>query len=435
VAAADTTIRPLWKRPAIVAGAVAGVLVAVLIAVKLSTSAPPAPGLAVLASAPREGTVGQPYSAALTASGGKAPYRWSVSKNGLPPGLILDPATGAINGIPAEDGTYDFSIRASDQGSQTVDTALTVLIRPKVAPPGSPLELEAARLSPFTVGENYNFRMQASGGKPPYVWSLQKGPGWLTIDGSGTLGGKPLSAGRIRFEVHVKDAAGGTRQQPFTEEVASPATTVVTPPTPALKVITSSLPEGTVGQPYTGKLQGEGGKPPYGWSVSGDPLPMGLTLNSKTGEITGTPSVAGTANLTIHLSDGAGQSTPTKQISLSIRPAPKVPSGPLCAADSTRLTFETDTGAPSGSIVWSGIGVPGQPVVVTLSQMTKGGGSLTSRRADNLRGAPVKITQTSPSTTQILDWPGPANGWKCIAFQPPAGNVTVIIDWVVNWGR
>lgn len=53
----------------------------------------------------------------FSASGGAAPYTWSVLYGSLPPGLSLDPATGVISGIPTTAGNYLFSIRTQDANS------------------------------------------------------------------------------------------------------------------------------------------------------------------------------------------------------------------------------------------------------------------------------------------------------------------------------
>jgi hypothetical protein len=42
--------------------------------------------------------VGTPYSATLAATGGTAPYSWSITSGTLPNGLALNPSTGVISG-------------------------------------------------------------------------------------------------------------------------------------------------------------------------------------------------------------------------------------------------------------------------------------------------------------------------------------------------
>ena len=79
-----------------------------------------------------------------------------------------------------------------------------------------------------------------------------------------------------------------------------------------LSISTSSLPAATVGLAYTATVEGSGGTPPYTWLVT-PPLPTGLTLDSTTGAITGSPS-AGTIGTTSHsfvLQDDAFQSVTT----------------------------------------------------------------------------------------------------------------------------
>lgn len=77
-------------------------------------------------------------------------------------------------------------------------------------------------------------------------------------------------------------------------------------------IVTSALPNGTVGQPYSTLLSGSGGTSPYTWSVT-PALPADLSLNATTGAITGTPELGslGTYSLTFTVEDS---STPTKQM-------------------------------------------------------------------------------------------------------------------------
>ncbi|MCB9934609.1 MAG: choice-of-anchor D domain-containing protein [Planctomycetes bacterium] len=83
---------------------------------------------------------------------------------------------------------------------------------------------------------------------------------------------------------------------------------------------TSPLPAGTVGAVYTTvTLTATGGTGPYTYSVVSGALPAGLSL-SATGDITGTPTVAVTANFTVRAVDSLNDSG-TKAFSLTINAA------------------------------------------------------------------------------------------------------------------
>lgn len=65
-----------------------------------------------------------------------------------------------------------------------------------------------------------------------------------------------------------------------------------------------TLPPGIVGVLYSETIIADGGNPPYVYAVSTGALPDGLSLDSSTGEISGTPMLAGTFDFTITASDG-----------------------------------------------------------------------------------------------------------------------------------
>ena len=83
-------------------------------------------------------------------------------------------------------------------------------------------------------------------------------------------------------------------------------------------ITTSSLPNGKVGEAYSEALTADGTEP-ITWSISGGALPDGLTLNETTGEISGTPTAAGTASFTVKAENSAGSDT--KELSITIAKA------------------------------------------------------------------------------------------------------------------
>jgi hypothetical protein len=85
----------------------------------------------------------------------------------------------------------------------------------------------------------------------------------------------------------------------------------------ALTITTTSLASGTQNTAYSATLAASGGTTPYTWSISSGSLPAGLTLNSSTGAITGTPTGTGTSNFTAQVSDANSQ-TATKALSITI---------------------------------------------------------------------------------------------------------------------
>jgi O-glycosyl hydrolase len=76
------------------------------------------------------GTVSVACSATLTASGGTTPYAWLIASGSLPPGLTLNPDSGAIAGTPTAAGTFSFSAQVTDAGNpmQTATKGLSITI-------------------------------------------------------------------------------------------------------------------------------------------------------------------------------------------------------------------------------------------------------------------------------------------------------------------
>jgi uncharacterized protein (TIGR03437 family) len=175
-------------------------------------------GVSISTASLAGGTVGVPYSQVLAAAGGTPPYRWSVSSGALAAGLGLDPA-GAIGGTPSAAGTFSLTIQVTDSGGGTASRAFAVTIAPAV----QPLKINTpAALPGGATGSVYLQTFSASGGTPPYNWSLTSGslPLSLQFNASGILTGTPIVDGNFTFTVQVADAAGATASQSFSLTVA-----------------------------------------------------------------------------------------------------------------------------------------------------------------------------------------------------------------------
>jgi hypothetical protein len=177
--------------------------------------------------------------------------------------------------------------------------------------------ITTATLTPAIIGRSYTATLAGTGGTTPYHWSLSGGtlPAGLTLQPTGAITGTPTVRGTSTFTVALKDSA-----TPTAASVTRTLTLAVNP-VPVM-ITTALLPTATVGQPYTAALTASGGVAPYHWSVSSGNLPAGLTLNTTTGKITGTPTAAGPAGFTITATDSSAPTATTDSsgLALIVRP-------------------------------------------------------------------------------------------------------------------
>ncbi|MBW4701638.1 fibronectin type III domain-containing protein [Micromonospora sp. RL09-050-HVF-A] len=165
----------------------------------------------LLFDAPTDATVGIAYVATLNVTHGVPPFTWSVASGALPPGLILNPVTNGISGVPTTAGQYPVVIRVVDAAARsgTRLIVLTVNQAPTLVFPPPPLaEVDAIYADLLTV----------VGGTAPFVWGLADGsmPPGLTLDpATGLISGRPTFAGTYPATIRVTDANGFSATKPI----------------------------------------------------------------------------------------------------------------------------------------------------------------------------------------------------------------------------
>ncbi|NJC32484.1 uncharacterized protein YhjY with autotransporter beta-barrel domain [Xanthomonas arboricola] len=286
------------------------------------------------------GTAGQAYSSALNpATGGVAPYTYAVTAGALPAGITLNGSSGALTGTPGSVGTFSFSVTATDSTTGTPSQATRSYTLTIAAPP---IVVAPSALPSATRGTAYSQTLSASGGTAPYTYALASGtlPAGITLASNGTLSGTATVEGSFNFTVTATDANTFTATQAYALTVAGPN----------LALPASTLPAGTAGQAYSAAITpATGGTAPYSYALTGGVLPAGVVVDAATGALSGTPTVAGTFNFTLNVSDSTP--SPAAQASRSYTltiAAPVVVVAPSALPSATRGTAYSQTLSASG---------------------------------------------------------------------------------------
>lgn len=304
------------------------------------------------------GTAGSPYSTTFAAENGVPPYTWVVIA-GNPGGLTLT-QSGTLQGTPQTTGTYSFTVQVTDSAAAHASQQFSLAIN------GPSLTVTAPTLPSATLGGPYPAQtFSASGGTPPYAWSVASGalPAGLKLDPiQGTLSGTPTAPGTFTFTVQATDSKGLTGSKSVSLTVVSTGLSITNAP---------QLPNATLGSPFTLQMTAIGGTPPYSWSANG--LPSGVAINSSSGLISGTVATAGQLLFTVTVRDAALTSVSAlfqlsvvppslPPVTISGMPATAQPlqqyqinvslgsSYPANVTGTALLTFAPDSGAGDGTL-------------------------------------------------------------------------------------
>lgn len=328
------------------------------------------PAAAIVTTSLPAGTVNVGYSGQLVCTNCNN-WTWSITSGTLPTGLTLNGGTGLITGTPTitQTSTFQVTLTAPSLGTNAPPT-LTAILSITINAGG--LSITTASLPVASQNTKYNSPpLTATGGTPPYTWSLTSTSNdGLTIGATtGVISGTPTATGQFTINVQVTDTTGLTATKFFTITVST-----------ALSIFTTTLPNATLNAVYpTQTLSAGGGQPPYRWViVTTGPgnLPPGLTLDSVFGRISGTPTSSGVFPFMLMVTDNNGN---TAAATLSITVGGNIvisPSTLPAATVGTAYSQPLTATGGTGPYAWS-ISTGSLPVGLTLNAAGVIGGTPT----------------------------------------------------------
>jgi hypothetical protein len=305
---------------------------------------------ATVASNTLTASVGTQMSATMTATGGTAPYNYSVVGT-LPAGLSFDSQTGVMSGAPTTSGTSSATLEVTDSSGLTATLPLTFTIQ------GGASSSQVVGSVYFTTNSsdvisggtktvsgvvydvygvpvsNTNVNLSSTLG---YWGSQQEGnTGTVTTDVNGNFSAT-WNAPIVNTLTPVSVTAS-VYNSVYTNPVTSSATYTLAPPiTPS----STTLPVAIEDTHYSQAIAMTGGFGSYTYSLaSGSFLPNGLSLDPTTGVISGTPTTSGSHTFAVIVTDSDGYTT-TANLSLNVS-APDLTNAVITPGSTTGATSVT----------------------------------------------------------------------------------------------
>ena len=268
-------------------------------------------GVALAQTVLTSGTVGLPYSppsGLQISTTPAAPAGTVYSATGLPPGLSINGSSGLITGTPTTAGTYACTISLLSGGT-TNNLAASITINA----PTSTLTITSATTATGTVGAAFSYNVTAStvAGAPVISFNIGALPPGLTTGGTTTaptITSTPTVAGTYTVSLSANNLNGAGPVTTLTITVGAAATA----PTIA-SAATLAVASGAVTYSITTNTDGTANAP-TSYSASG--VPAGMTFNTGTGALGGTPTSGGVYVITLTAINAAGAG-PAKALTLT----------------------------------------------------------------------------------------------------------------------
>ncbi len=249
----------------------------------------------------------------VSASGGWKPYTYSTSD--LPSGIVFDQNKVLITGTPTATGNSDITVTVRDAVNDEVSTTFNLSVSAAIQP------LNIDKIADIIATQNMKIdpiQVKTSGGQRGYAYAIKSDPeagAGLSISDSGLITGKPTASKDFKVTVTVEDRIDALVDAAFFPTASRSFMMRVRPP-----VTVSAIDNITIVQNTSMSMQvsASGGQTPYRYSIVSNPAEdFGLTIGSRSGNITGTPTKAGTFTVTITVTDVHGR-TGTGSFSMTV---------------------------------------------------------------------------------------------------------------------
>lgn len=335
--------------------------------------------------------------------------------------------------VPEANETFFVNLSSATNAIISDNQGLGTIINDDV-----PVTITPASLPNAQAASPYSQTLTASGGTGPYSYAVTAGalPSGVTLSIGGLLSGTPTVSGTFNFTVTATDSSGAPG--PFAGNQAYTLNVTV----PAIVLPAKVLAGGTVAAAYSDSLTGaSGGAGPYSYAVTAGALPAGLTLNTTTAAITGTPTAGGTFNFTVTASDSSsapGPFTGNQGYSITIAsptialPAKALASGNVGQSYSDSLTAASGGTAPYSYAVTAGAlpnGLTLNPASGAITGTPSVGGTFnfTVTATDSSTGTgPYNAAQAY--SIGVLAAPVASASSLAVAYDAPATNVPLSLS-------
>ncbi|MGX0911478.1 putative Ig domain-containing protein, partial [Staphylococcus caprae] len=306
--------------------------------------------------------------------------------NGLPEGVSFDSETNTISGTPTKVGSYPITVTTTDAEDNATTTNFTIKVVDTTKPTVTAIKDQTKEVNTSID----SITIEATDNSGQAVTNKVSGlPAGVSFDSAtNTISGIPTKVGNYPITVTTTDAEGNETTTSFTIEVVDTTKPTVTSIKDQTKEVNTSIDSIKIeatdnsGQVVTNKVSG---------------LPDGVSFNSETNTISGTPTKVGNYPITVTTTDASGNKTETKfTIEVVDKTAPTVTS----IANQTK-----EVNTPIDSITVEATDNSGQPVTNKVSGLPSGVSF--DGETNTISGTPTKVGNY-PITVTTTDAEGNA---------------------------